>query len=160
MTSMLTSGWYPDPDDAATLRWWDGEAWTEKRQPTATIACGRCGAGHLLPADCPGYQCTACGATRHFYSCPGFACETVSDIEPTADMSVYVPCRACGGKFWIGEWRLRPSTAGAAVGEAAQGSDEELSDPRRRLVAGLVTAVSMIPSLLDTGLGSGVTPLL
>jgi hypothetical protein len=31
MTIMLRAGWYPDPDNAATVRWWDGQAWTEKR---------------------------------------------------------------------------------------------------------------------------------
>ncbi|WP_035920608.1 TerD family protein [Frankia sp. QA3] len=39
--------WYPDPDAAGRLRWWDGMAWTTHSRPpmvdTAT-ACGRCGA--------------------------------------------------------------------------------------------------------------------
>ena len=26
---MAQAGWYPDPSDAANLRWWDGERWTE-----------------------------------------------------------------------------------------------------------------------------------
>lgn len=33
-TSPLPAGWYPDPADAAsTVRWWDGNAWTERTQP-------------------------------------------------------------------------------------------------------------------------------
>ncbi|MGC4243506.1 MAG: DUF2510 domain-containing protein [Herbaspirillum sp.] len=26
-------GWFPDPQNPATLRWWDGRVWTEHRQP-------------------------------------------------------------------------------------------------------------------------------
>lgn len=29
------AGWYPDPDDAARLRYWDGGAWTEQRMDAA-----------------------------------------------------------------------------------------------------------------------------
>lgn len=28
--------WYPDPDDASQLRYWDGELWTEHRHPVST----------------------------------------------------------------------------------------------------------------------------
>jgi Protein of unknown function (DUF2510) len=28
----LPASWYPDPDDASSLRWWDGKAWTEHVQ--------------------------------------------------------------------------------------------------------------------------------
>lgn len=36
-------GWYPDPTQAQTLRYWDGQAWTEQRaplQPAGTTAPG------------------------------------------------------------------------------------------------------------------------
>ena len=31
-------GWYPDPQDAASLRWFDGENWSEYRQPVDVSA--------------------------------------------------------------------------------------------------------------------------
>jgi len=30
---MPQAGWYDDPQDAAQLRYWDGERWTDQRQP-------------------------------------------------------------------------------------------------------------------------------
>jgi uncharacterized membrane protein YhaH (DUF805 family) len=30
---MPDAGWYDDPEDAGQLRYWDGSAWTERRQP-------------------------------------------------------------------------------------------------------------------------------
>jgi len=27
------AGWHPDPSDAAFLRWWNGETWTDDRRP-------------------------------------------------------------------------------------------------------------------------------
>src|SRR4051812_23636295 len=27
------AGWYPDPKDAASLRYWDGQGWTEHKPP-------------------------------------------------------------------------------------------------------------------------------
>ena len=34
----MSEGWYADPEDAASLRWWDGAAWTEHRHPAAPAA--------------------------------------------------------------------------------------------------------------------------
>jgi len=43
-------GWFADPQDPATLRWWDGQAWTSHTQPTAyTNPVGQ------APSAVPGY---------------------------------------------------------------------------------------------------------
>src|SRR4051812_23276159 len=34
MTSDTPPGWFPDPEHAEQLRYWDGSAWTEQRAPT------------------------------------------------------------------------------------------------------------------------------
>lgn len=34
----LPANWYPDPQDPAQLRYWDGTAWTEHRHPAAGAA--------------------------------------------------------------------------------------------------------------------------
>jgi hypothetical protein len=31
--AMPPSGWYPDPEQPASLRWWDGTVWTDHRAP-------------------------------------------------------------------------------------------------------------------------------
>ena len=33
MAEESPAGWHPDPHDAAFLRWWDGETWTDQRKP-------------------------------------------------------------------------------------------------------------------------------
>jgi|SRR4051794_376815 hypothetical protein len=43
-------GWFADPQDPVTLRWWDGQAWTTHTQPTAyTNPVGQ------APSAVPGY---------------------------------------------------------------------------------------------------------
>ncbi|RRC95345.1 DUF2510 domain-containing protein [Schaalia canis] len=34
----IPAAWYPDPDNASLLRWWDGTAWTEHRHPLPASA--------------------------------------------------------------------------------------------------------------------------
>lgn len=36
--STTPAGWYPDPHDGRSMRWWDGHAWTEHVQPLPTEA--------------------------------------------------------------------------------------------------------------------------
>lgn len=49
------AGWYPDPDQPVTQRYWDGSAWTEQRAPlqsggvgTGVVVGGLCVAGVLV----------------------------------------------------------------------------------------------------------------
>lgn len=36
-----TAGWYPDPDQVGTVRYWDGDGWTEQRAPAAPTQAER-----------------------------------------------------------------------------------------------------------------------
>lgn len=60
--------WYPDPDNPASLRWWDGAAWTDHRVPawreTATT-CGGCGAAKRNHVMFGTASCAACEARIH-----------------------------------------------------------------------------------------------
>ncbi|WP_148090550.1 DUF2510 domain-containing protein, partial [Cellulomonas algicola] len=50
------AAWYPDPHDAAQLRWWDGGRWTEHVEPrpaTAAVAPGFPAAGPAAPTALP-----------------------------------------------------------------------------------------------------------
>lgn len=38
MAEESPAGWHPDPQDAAFLRWWDGETWTDQRKPRQPAA--------------------------------------------------------------------------------------------------------------------------
>ena len=35
--SQWAEGWYPDPENDEMIRWWDGTAWTEHRQPAQGV---------------------------------------------------------------------------------------------------------------------------
>lgn len=38
MSDAPGAGWYPDPNDAKTNRYWDGSQWTESRAPIAGVS--------------------------------------------------------------------------------------------------------------------------
>jgi hypothetical protein len=37
MSGSIPAGWYPDPQDPATIRWWDGAQWTSHVQPRPDV---------------------------------------------------------------------------------------------------------------------------
>lgn len=69
-TSGTPAGWYPNPENSTQLRWWDGEAWTDRvqasisEQPDAAIGVGPAvyaGPPILVVTtnDLPGYRVVA-----------------------------------------------------------------------------------------------------
>ncbi len=38
MTQQMRAGWYPDPKMLDTIRYWDGENWTDSVAPVASVA--------------------------------------------------------------------------------------------------------------------------
>src|SRR5829696_3230683 len=38
MSELPVPGWYPDPDDASSQRYWDGTRWTDDRAPYSSVA--------------------------------------------------------------------------------------------------------------------------
>jgi resuscitation-promoting factor RpfB len=44
------AGWYPDPEQPGTQRYWDGNAWTDQRAPAAPAPPEDKGAGALVVA--------------------------------------------------------------------------------------------------------------
>jgi hypothetical protein len=43
-------GWYADPNDPKTNRYWDGASWTENRTPRKAEATDKAGAGSFIAA--------------------------------------------------------------------------------------------------------------
>jgi hypothetical protein len=43
-------GWYPDPNDPSTQRYWDGSQWTDSRAPGAAVAPARSTNGKAIAA--------------------------------------------------------------------------------------------------------------
>ena len=41
---MPEAGWYPDPEDAGLVQWWDGTRWADERQERPPVTAGQSGA--------------------------------------------------------------------------------------------------------------------
>jgi hypothetical protein len=79
MTTPTTpAGWYPDPEDASSLRYWDGDAWTEHGSPAA--------APTATPAEEPVDEFPASEQATSVVSLPEQP-TTVVKTQPTAEHS-------------------------------------------------------------------------
>lgn len=96
------AAWYPDPHDAAQLRWWDGGRWTEHVEPrpaTAAVAPGFPAAGPAAPTAATAVvpQVAASGgwgAPTSGWSAPA---STGASYAPASTGASYAPASPVGG---------------------------------------------------------------
>lgn len=51
--SLPIAGWYPDPEDAAQTRWWNGVGWSDHRRPAEAAAAPVAPAAPVNPYAAP-----------------------------------------------------------------------------------------------------------
>ena len=59
-------GWYPDPNGAPHLRWWDGQAWTDYVEPYMEPTSS----AHAAPDPAPGEALASPGETDQLEHTP------------------------------------------------------------------------------------------
>ncbi|WP_202924232.1 DUF2510 domain-containing protein [Cellulomonas sp. H30R-01] len=99
------AAWYPDPHDAAQLRWWDGGRWTEHVEPrpvTAAVAPGFPAAGPAAPTAATAVvpQVAAAqtwGPQQSGWSAPGATGSP--SAGPATPGSTYASGAAAGGSY-------------------------------------------------------------
>lgn len=58
----VPEGWYPDPQDPAQERWYDGSAWTRALRPASSVQAAVAGYGQAVVQPRPGaIHCVGCG---------------------------------------------------------------------------------------------------
>lgn len=110
---MTTAGWYPDPEDATSVRYFDGDRWTDERQPTTTLPAYR-------PDREPAYAPAETYAPAEAYS----PVETYPPVEPYRPPAYPSPAPS-----------LDPLPAGDYASSLLDDEDDEAdwrSTPRRR----------------------------
>jgi hypothetical protein len=80
------AGWFPDPEDPANLRYWDGTAWTEHRHPVQPVAAPAA-ATPAPAADTPQYAYTptadvpsAAGAVPAYGAAPAYGATPAQNV--------------------------------------------------------------------------------
>lgn len=63
--SKVPPGWLPDPDGLPTLRWWDGEQWTDQLAPIPGTGAPTAPTGAQRPSD---PEVVLCVAEKHWAS--------------------------------------------------------------------------------------------
>ncbi|WP_273654090.1 DUF2510 domain-containing protein [Cellulomonas fimi] len=87
------AAWYPDPHDAAQLRWWDGGRWTEHVEPrpaTAAVAPG-------FPAAGPAAPTAATAVVPQVAASGGWGAPTSRWSAPASTGAPYAPASTVGG---------------------------------------------------------------
>jgi hypothetical protein len=66
------AGWYPDPEDPAQLRYWDGTAWTDHRHPAEPVAPVVPTEAPAVPAETPQFAYTPVPTAPPYGAAPAY----------------------------------------------------------------------------------------
>jgi hypothetical protein len=91
------AGWYPDPENPAAERWWDGTAWSDhRRASTVTPVAPPAPAAPVAPAV-PQYGVAAPPPTAPAYPAPGYGAPAYVPAAPSNSLAVLGLILALGG---------------------------------------------------------------
>lgn len=94
------AAWYPDPHDAAQLRWWDGGRWTEHVEPrpvTAAVAPGFPAAGPAAPTAATAVVPQVASQSSWSPQQAGWSAAPAVTYAPASTVGRYAPGGAFGG---------------------------------------------------------------
>jgi hypothetical protein len=99
---MVDAGWYPDPQSTGTVRWWDGQRWTDHTMPTAQAASGSPVTEPVAPIEPVAAEYSSPSQETVSFEAPTYAGPTYDASATTAyDAVDFAPVAAPGGASFV-----------------------------------------------------------